>query len=50
MARYLLTDDTAVNLNPNNLFDKHYYTRSGFYAGSIYGDPGSMAVTVSTSF
>ncbi|MHC6223468.1 TonB-dependent siderophore receptor [Pseudomonas sp. X10] len=50
MAKYQLTDDTAVSLNANNLFDKHYYTRYGFYAGAIYGDPRNLAVTVSTSF
>lgn len=33
MAKYQVTDDTAVTLNANNLFDKHYYTRYGFYAG-----------------
>jgi len=50
MAKYQLTDDTAVTLNANNLFDKHYYTRYGFYAGAIYGDPRNLALTVSTSF
>lgn len=35
MAKYDLTDDTAVTLNANNLFDKTYYTRYGFYAGAI---------------
>jgi outer membrane receptor for ferric coprogen and ferric-rhodotorulic acid len=50
MAKYQVTDETAVSLNVNNLFDKHYYTRYGFYAGAIYGDPRSMAVTVSTAF
>ncbi|AUY35209.1 TonB-dependent siderophore receptor [Pseudomonas soli] len=50
MAKYQLTDDTSVSLNANNLFDKHYYTRYGFYAGAIYGDPRNLAVTVSTAF
>lgn len=50
MAKYQLTDDTAVSLNVDNLFDKHYYTRYGFYAGAIYGDPRNMSLTVSTAF
>lgn len=50
MAKYQLTDDTTVSVNVDNLFDKHYYTRYGFYAGAIYGDPRSMSLTVSTAF
>lgn len=50
MAKYQVTDDTSVSLNVDNLFDKHYYTQYGFYAGAIYGDPRNVAVTVSTAF
>lgn len=50
MAKYDLTDDTSVTLNADNLFDKHYYTRYGFYAGAIYGDPRNLSVTVRTRF
>ncbi|WP_442964024.1 TonB-dependent siderophore receptor [Pseudomonas sp. MM211] len=50
MARYDINDDTDVSLNVNNLFDKTYYTRYGFYAGAIYGDPRSMSVTLRTQF
>ncbi|WP_026014252.1 TonB-dependent siderophore receptor [Pseudomonas psychrophila] len=50
MAKYDLTEDTAVTLNANNLFDKTYYTRYGFYAGAIYGDPRSLSLTLSTAF
>nr|WP_313295367.1 TonB-dependent siderophore receptor [Pseudomonas sp.] len=50
MAKYQLTDDTSVSLNVDNLFDKHYYTQYGFYAGAIYGDPRNMSVSVSTAF
>ncbi|HDS1734162.1 TonB-dependent siderophore receptor [Pseudomonas sp. BP8] len=50
MAKYQLTDDTSVSLNANNLFDKHYYSNYGFYAGAIYGDPRNMSLTVSTAF
>jgi outer membrane receptor for ferric coprogen and ferric-rhodotorulic acid len=50
MAKYQLTDDTTVSLNVDNLFDKHYYTQYGFYAGAIYGDPRNMSLTVSTAF
>ncbi|MFJ4344654.1 TonB-dependent siderophore receptor [Pseudomonas sp. NPDC089401] len=50
MAKYQLTDDTAVSVNVDNLFDKHYYTQYGFYAGAIYGDPRSVTMSVSTAF
>ncbi|MFK0312053.1 TonB-dependent siderophore receptor [Pseudomonas sp. NPDC090233] len=50
MAKYQVTDDTSVSLNVDNLFDKHYYTQYGFYAGAIYGDPRNMSLTVSTAF
>ncbi|MBH3409880.1 TonB-dependent siderophore receptor [Pseudomonas putida] len=50
MAKYQLTDDTTVSLNVDNLFDKHYYTQYGFYAGAIYGDPRNLSLTVSTAF
>ncbi|HCP30210.1 MAG TPA: TonB-dependent siderophore receptor, partial [Pseudomonas sp.] len=50
MAKYQVTDDTSVTLNANNLFDKHYYTRYGFYAGAVYGDPRSLSLTVNTTF
>ncbi|MQG94014.1 TonB-dependent siderophore receptor [Pseudomonas sp. MN1F] len=50
MAKYQLTDDTTVSLNVDNLFDKHYYTQYGFYAGAIYGDPRNMSLSVSTAF
>ncbi len=43
-------DINDVTLNVNNLFDKTYYTRYGFYAGAIYGDPRSMSVTLRTQF
>lgn len=50
MAKYDLTEDTSVTMNANNIFDKTYYTRYGFYAGAIYGDPRSLSLTLSTAF
>jgi outer-membrane receptor for ferric coprogen and ferric-rhodotorulic acid len=50
MAKYQVTDDTSVSFNVDNLFDKHYYSQYGFYAGAIYGDPRNMSLTVSTAF
>ncbi|GHC15583.1 ferric-rhodotorulic acid/ferric-coprogen receptor FhuE [Kushneria pakistanensis] len=50
MAAYDITDNTSVTLNLDNLFDKRYYDSYGFYAGSIYGQPRSATVTLSTSF
>lgn len=50
MARYDISDATNVTLNVDNLFDKHYYQRYGFYAGAIYGNPRSATVTLRTKF
>ncbi len=50
MAKYEINDDVSLTLNANNLFDKTYYTRYGFYAGAIYGDPRSLSLTLSTAF
>ncbi len=50
MARYDITDATNVTLNVDNLFDKHYYQRYGFYAGAIYGNPRSATLTLRTEF
>ncbi|WP_438768341.1 TonB-dependent siderophore receptor [Kushneria sp. TE3] len=50
MASYDITDNTSVTLNLDNLFDKRYYDSYGFYAGSIYGQPRSGTVTLSTTF
>ncbi|GGJ88776.1 TonB-dependent siderophore receptor [Pseudomonas matsuisoli] len=50
MAKYEISDKTDLSLNVNNLFDKTYYTRYGFYAGAIYGDPRNLAVTLRTTF
>ncbi|MBZ5487707.1 TonB-dependent siderophore receptor [Halomonas aquamarina] len=50
MARYDITDATNVTLNVDNLFDKHYYERYGFYAHSIYGSPRSAMLTLRTEF
>lgn len=50
MAKYDIDDDISLTLNANNVFDKTYYTRYGFYAGAIYGDPRSLSLTLSTAF
>ncbi|WP_455925463.1 TonB-dependent siderophore receptor [Pseudomonas putida] len=50
MARYDINQDVSLTLNADNLFDKTYYTRYGFYAGAIYGDPRSLSLTLSSAF
>ncbi|WP_457363704.1 TonB-dependent siderophore receptor [Pseudomonas sp. TE3610] len=50
MARYDINQDVSLTLNVDNLFDKTYYTRYGFYAGAIYGDPRSLSLTLSSAF
>ncbi|KAF1061405.1 MAG: FhuE receptor [Pseudomonas citronellolis] len=47
MGRYDLTRNTSVQLNVNNLFDRHYSVMTGFYNQELYGAPRNMAVSVS---
>ena len=44
MARYELTDTTAISLNVNNLLDRTYYASAGFQNGYLYGEPRSVQV------
>lgn len=50
MAQYRMTDNLALSLNVNNLFDKHYYRNVGFYSGVHWGEPRSVQVTLRGRF
>lgn len=46
MARYQITPKLAATLNVNNLFDKTYFRRVGFYNGGYYGEPRNVALNL----
>ncbi len=50
MARYKLTDNISVTGNVDNLFDKTYYRRVGFYNGGYFGEPRRVTVAVRAKF
>ncbi|HIV70336.1 MAG TPA: TonB-dependent siderophore receptor [Candidatus Aquabacterium excrementipullorum] len=50
MASYKVRDDITVGLNVNNLFDKHYYNRVGFYNGVYWGEPRTVSLSAKYSF
>jgi outer membrane receptor for ferric coprogen and ferric-rhodotorulic acid len=50
MARYAFTQQTALQLNINNLFDKKYYSQVNFYSTRNYGDPRNFMVALSHKF
>lgn len=47
MARYDVSKNAAVQVNVNNLFDKSYYTMTGFYNQALFGEPRNFMVTLS---
>ena len=46
MSRYQFDDHLSASLNVNNLFDKKYYERVGFYNGVYWGDPRSITLAL----
>lgn len=50
MARYALTDDVQLQLNVENLFDKTYYSQTGFYSQYRYGKPRNYTVSATYRF
>ena len=46
MSRYQFDEQVSASLNVNNLFDKHYYERVGFYNGVYWGDPRSITLAL----
>ncbi|MFH7456926.1 TonB-dependent receptor, partial [Pseudomonas syringae pv. tagetis] len=54
MAGYQVSKNLVLQLNPNNIFDRSYYTAIGASSvlGStdVYGNPRSYALTSKYSF
>ncbi|ATQ41890.1 TonB-dependent siderophore receptor [Caulobacter mirabilis] len=50
MARYRVNDHVSLSVNVDNLFDKTYWRRVGFYNGGYYGEPRKITVTLRTAF
>ncbi|MFO2463591.1 TonB-dependent siderophore receptor [Pseudomonas sp. 15FMM2] len=46
MSRYQFDQHLSASLNVNNLFDKKYYERVGFYNGVYWGDPRSVTLAL----
>ncbi|MGP1682021.1 MAG: TonB-dependent receptor domain-containing protein, partial [Giesbergeria sp.] len=50
MASYRFSDQLSASINVNNLFDKHYYSRVGFYNGVHWADPRTVSFTLRGTF
>lgn len=46
MSRYQFDEHVSASVNVNNLFDKKYYERVGFYNGVYWGDPRSITLAL----
>ncbi|NVZ52696.1 TonB-dependent siderophore receptor [Pseudomonas sp. B6002] len=46
MSRYQFDEHLSASLNVNNLFDKKYYERVGFYNGVYWGEPRSVTLAL----
>ncbi|WP_426132783.1 TonB-dependent siderophore receptor [Pseudomonas sp. PWP3-1b2] len=46
MSRYQFDKHLSASVNVNNLFDKKYYERVGFYNGVYWGDPRSVTLAL----
>lgn len=46
MSRYRFDEHVSASLNINNLFDKKYYERVGFYNGVYWGEPRAITVAL----
>ena len=46
MSRYQFDEQLSASLNINNLFDKKYYERVGFYNGVYWGDPRAVTLAL----
>jgi outer membrane receptor for ferric coprogen and ferric-rhodotorulic acid len=50
MASYRINDHFTASVNVNNLFDKTYYNRVGFYNGLHYAEPRTASATLRAVF
>lgn len=46
MGRYQITSQLSASVNINNLLDKTYYRKVGFYNGGYYGEPRSVSANL----
>ncbi|WP_411380459.1 TonB-dependent siderophore receptor [Pseudomonas sp. MPB26] len=46
MSRYQFDEHVSASINVNNLFDKKYYERVGFYNGIYWGDPRTVTLAL----
>ena len=50
VARYRFNENLSAQLNVDNLFDKTYYRRVGFYNGGYFGEPRRVTVSLRATF
>ncbi|MDH7792290.1 outer membrane receptor for ferric coprogen and ferric-rhodotorulic acid [Ochrobactrum sp. AN78] len=50
MARYDLTDKTALQFNANNILDERYFSQVNFYSTRNYGEPRNFTLKLSQKF
>lgn len=50
MARYKITDTTAVQVNVDNLFDETYYSQISYFSQYRYGAPRNFTVSLTQKF
>ena len=50
MARYRFNEKLSAQVNVDNLFDKTYYRRVGFYNGGYFGEPRKVTVSLRAAF
>jgi outer membrane receptor for ferric coprogen and ferric-rhodotorulic acid len=50
MARYALGEHAELQINVNNLFDKHYFNNNLWFDGFIYGEPRNVRATLRVGF
>jgi len=50
MASYRINDHLTASVNVNNLLNKHYYNRVGFYNGVHWSDPRTASFTLRGTF
>ncbi|WP_423602944.1 TonB-dependent siderophore receptor [Sphingomonas sp. MS122] len=50
MARYALDEHVSLQVNVNNLFDKHYFNNNFWFDGFVYGEPRNVRATLRFEF
>jgi outer membrane receptor for ferric coprogen and ferric-rhodotorulic acid len=49
-ARYAIDRHWSLQVNVNNVFDKHYRTSSAWWDGALYGEPRNVTLTAKYQF